>query len=254
VNKKITCLLLVVFIFPVLTLNLGYCYASNASVPFSYDDLSSALTIYSPAKDFTYSESDIMINASLHIGYHESEPGTHYIPYQNISCVYSLDGSEWQNMSLISVNIPEPFCSHVNPYWYSTAELGYSATSYDLPEGRHHLQFSIKPDSLVKHFSVYHSQDYDYSTRYQDYVNFAVKATGEEVPVSSTPSPSPTPSPTPTNTAEPTSSPEPQPEPFPTTLIIASVSIVAVIAIGFFVYFKKHKQNAYENSMKGNML
>jgi hypothetical protein len=253
VNKKIPCLLLVVFIFPVLTLNLGYCYTSNATVPFSYNELSSQLYIYSPAKNFTYSDSDIMINASLFIGSHESEPGTHYIPYQDISCVYSIDGSEWQNMSLVSVYIHEPFCSLVNPFWYSTADLNYSATLHGLSEGEHHLQFNIKPDSI--HLMIIHNQDYNYSTRYQDYVNFAVKATGEKVPVSSTPSQSPTPSLTPTNTAEPTSSPEPQqPEPFPTTLVIAIIVIIAVVCIGSIVYFKKHKQNTCENSVKGNTL
>jgi hypothetical protein len=33
-----------------------------------------------------------------------------------------------------------------------------------------------------------------------------------------------------------------EPEPFPTTLVIASVSIVAVIGIGLFVYFKKQRR------------
>lgn len=211
------------------TLNLGYCSTSNAAVPFSYDDLSSSLTIYSPSRDFAYSDSDIVIYASLHIGYHESEPGTHYIPYQNISCVYSLDGSEWQNMSLTSVHISEPFHSMVNPFWYSTAELGYSATLYDLSEGEHHLQFSLKPDSLVPRLTVTHNQDhYDYAAHYPDYINFTVKATSEEVPVSSTPSPSPTADTVPH-----------QPEPFPTTLVITASVIIAVVCIGLFVYIKK---------------
>jgi hypothetical protein len=232
VNKKIPCLLLVVFIFPVLTLNLGYCYTSNATVPFSYNELSSQFYIYSPAKNFTYSDSDIMINASLFIGSHESEPGTHYIPYQDISCVYRLDGSEWQNMSLISVYIHEPFCSLVNPFWYSTADLNYSATLHGLSEGEHHLQFNIKPDSI--HLMIIHNQDYNYSTRYQDYLNFSVNATDEEVPASSTPSPSPI------SSIEPTQLPEPQQaEPLTTTLVIASVSIVAIVSIGLLIYFKK---------------
>ena len=43
---------------------------------------------------------------------------------------------------------------------------------------------------------------------------------------------------------EPTQSPDPQQsEPFPTTLVIATSVIIAVIAIGLFVYFKKHKRN-----------
>jgi len=43
---------------------------------------------------------------------------------------------------------------------------------------------------------------------------------------------------------EPTQSPDPQQsEPFPTTIAIASSVIVAVVCIGLFVYFKKHKRN-----------
>ena len=38
---------------------------------------------------------------------------------------------------------------------------------------------------------------------------------------------------------EPTSSPEPQPEPFPIAIVIASVSIVAIVSVGLLVYFKK---------------
>jgi len=225
---KKTALALTVTLTLLFTLNLGYCYTSNAAVPFSYDDLASTLTIYSPAKNFTYSDSDIMINASLYIGYHESEPGTHYIPYQNISCVYSLDGSEWQNMSLISVYIYEPFSSMVNPVWYSTAELNYSATLYDLPEGEHHLQFSLKPDALVNRLTVSHIQD-DYSTNYQDYVNFAVNATDEEVPASSSPSPSPT-----------TTSFSPD-----LSLMIVSIAVsVTVVCIVSLVYFKKLRGEA----------
>jgi len=43
------------------------------------------------------------------------------------------------------------------------------------------------------------------------------------------------------SSTEPTQSPEPQPEPFSTTLVFASVSIVAILCIGLFVYFKKRK-------------
>ena len=179
---KKTALPLTLTLTLLFTLTLGYCSTCNAAVPFSYDDLSSTLTIYSPWKDFTYSDSDILINASLHIGYHESERGTYYIPYQNISCVYSLDGSDWQNLSLVSVNIPKPFHSMVNPYWYSTAELGYSATLHDLSEGEHYLQFSIKPDNLAKRFSVTHDQDYDYSTSSQNYIKFTVNASAQYLP------------------------------------------------------------------------
>jgi len=54
--------------------------------------------------------------------------------------------------------------------------------------------------------------------------------------------PYPKESPTSVPSLEPTFSPEPeQSEPFPTTLVIASVSIVAIVAIGLFVYFKRRR-------------
>jgi YVTN family beta-propeller protein len=49
------------------------------------------------------------------------------------------------------------------------------------------------------------------------------------------------PSVSPTPTSTPTPEPTPNPEPFPTTLVIASVIVVAVIAMGLLVYFKKRK-------------
>ena len=52
-------------------------------------------------------------------------------------------------------------------------------------------------------------------------------------------SPTVTPSPSPEPTIAPTQSPEPQSEPFPSTLIIAIVSVVVLVGIGLFVYFKK---------------
>ena len=52
--------------------------------------------------------------------------------------------------------------------------------------------------------------------------------------------PSPTLSPTPIPTPTPTASPEP--ESFPTTLVIASVAIVAIVGLGILAYFKKTKK------------
>jgi multisubunit Na+/H+ antiporter MnhC subunit len=43
-------------------------------------------------------------------------------------------------------------------------------------------------------------------------------------------------------TSEPTPTPTPKVEPFPTTLVVASIVLVAVIGIGLLVYFKKRKR------------
>jgi len=55
--------------------------------------------------------------------------------------------------------------------------------------------------------------------------------------VPSDPTPTPTLSPTPTPSSSPTSTPEL--EPFPTTIVIASVIIIAIVGLGIFAYFKK---------------
>ena len=53
------------------------------------------------------------------------------------------------------------------------------------------------------------------------------------------PSPTETPSASPEPTIAPTQSPDPQPDPFPTIMVIVSVSMVAIVCIGLFVYPKK---------------
>ncbi len=59
-----------------------------------------------------------------------------------------------------------------------------------------------------------------------------------------TPNVNPTPSPQPSSTSTPTPSPESTPETlnFSTILLIASVSIVAVVSLGFFVHIKKRRR------------
>jgi hypothetical protein len=88
------------------------------------------------------------VNASLHIGDHEYEQNTRYVPYENISCVYSLDGSEWQKMTLVSATKSELFPSIPNNFWYSNMWLNYTATLKDVSEGIHYLRIGVKPDSI----------------------------------------------------------------------------------------------------------
>jgi hypothetical protein len=148
VDKKIPCSCLIGFLCSVLLLNFGVCYSPNATIPFSYDELSGQMAISSPIENFTYSDSTIVVNVGLHIGGIEYEPNTRYVPYQNISCVYSLDASEWQNMSLVSVGGHEAFSSMVNPFYYSNTWLNYTSTIHNISNGTHLLQLDVKPDSL----------------------------------------------------------------------------------------------------------
>ena len=147
-NKKIPYSCLMGFLCSLTLLSFGVCYSPNATIPFSYDELSGQIAITSPIENFTYTNSTIVVNAGLHIGGIEYEPNTHYVPYQNITCIYSLDGSEWQNMSLVSVGGHEAFSSMVNPFYYSNTWLNYTSTLHEISNGTHLLQLDVKPDSL----------------------------------------------------------------------------------------------------------
>lgn len=134
--------------FSFLMLNSAYCAKSTDAIPFSFNELAASIDVTSPVENFTYSDSDIVVNASVYIGGHEWEKGSRYIPYQNISCVYSLDGSEWQNMSLVSFKKADPFPSLVNNFWYNTMWLNYSVILHNVSEGSHYLKIDVKPDSI----------------------------------------------------------------------------------------------------------
>jgi hypothetical protein len=146
--KKTLWLLLIGSLFLIFTLNFGSCDELSDGIPFSYNEISGQIMVTAPVKNFTYSESDIVVNASLHIGGHEYERNTHYVPYQNISCVYSLDGSEWQNMTFVSAVKNEQFPSIPNKFWYSNMWVNYTATLHDVAEGSHYLKVDVKPDSI----------------------------------------------------------------------------------------------------------
>ena len=116
--------------------------------PFSYAELSGSILVTSPVENFTCSESDVVVNASLHIGGHEYDKNSQFVPYENISCVYSVDGSEWRNMTLVSATKGELFPSIPNNWWYSNMWLNYSATLSNLPEGSHYLRIGVRPDGI----------------------------------------------------------------------------------------------------------
>ncbi len=145
--ERILWLLLVVCLLSLSTLHLGFCYSQNATIPFSFKELSGTVYVTSPVENF-YSDSNIAVNVSLHIGGIEYEPNTHYVPYQNMSCIVSLDDGEWREMSLVSVGGLEAFSSVVNPFWYSNTWLNYSAALHDVSGGQYFLRIGVKPDGI----------------------------------------------------------------------------------------------------------
>ncbi len=147
-TKKTLWLLLTGFLFLLFTLNFGSCNRSSEGIPFDFNEISCSIMVRAPSENSTYSDSDIVVNVTLHIGGHEYEPNTRYTPYQNISCVYSLDGSEWQNMTFVSAFKGESFASPVNKFWYLNTWVNYTTTLRDLTDGSHYLKIDVKPDGI----------------------------------------------------------------------------------------------------------
>jgi hypothetical protein len=146
--RKILWLLLIANFISIFLLNFGSSYSPNATIPFNMKELSGQIVVDSPVANFNYSTSYIEIKVSLHIGGIEYTPNTHYVPYQNLSCIYKLDDFDWQNMSLASLGGEEAFCSSVNPYWYGNTWLNYSATLQGLSKGAHSVKIDVRPDII----------------------------------------------------------------------------------------------------------
>ena len=156
-------------------LNFGNCYTSTAKVPFNYDELTASVYMNSPIENGTYTVSDIDVKVYIHAGSHESEPGVHYIHYQDISCFYSLDGGDWQNMSLSFVKEHEPFSSLVNEnYYHCTVDLNYTATLYNVSEGAHQIRFNVTPLESTYVSFVHQPASANASERLRDYFDFTV--------------------------------------------------------------------------------
>jgi hypothetical protein len=147
-NRKATGLtIFVVFLFSLFTSNFS-CAESSVQVPFSYDELSAKISVSSPVGNSTYSSPDVDVNVSVYIGGTEYVKESHYIPYQNISFIYSLDDSDWQNMTLVSASSPQIFPSLVNNYWYATMRVNYTTVLHNVTEGSHFLKIDITPNSI----------------------------------------------------------------------------------------------------------
>jgi hypothetical protein len=129
----------------------------------------------SPIENGTYTVSDIDVKVYMHAGSHESEPGVHYIPYQDICCFCSLDGGDWQNMSLSFVKEHEPLSSLVNEnYYHCTVDLNYTATLYNVPDGAHQLRFRVTPLESTYVSFIHHPASANASERLRDYFDFTV--------------------------------------------------------------------------------
>jgi hypothetical protein len=190
-------------------------YLVGADSADSIQFLDSGVTVFSPL-NMTYYYQNPILNVTLYgAGYLGSiDP--------EISMNYRID-----NIYNGSVHLRGNGEMHVVTTAVGTAALP------ELPSGSHYLTIYL-----------YGWNQRSYEPKYLSFNNtvyFSIVGTN---PTSSpTPTPLITPSPSPSPNITPSPSPSPGSEPFPTTLVIASVSVVAiVVAIGALVYFKKHKR------------
>jgi hypothetical protein len=130
--------------------NLGPCDDSSGMIAFSFNELTAGIDVWSPIQNqnFTYG-SDVPVDVIAHIGSHEYKMGLHYIPIQNISCVYSLDDGEWQNLALVSLKESPPFASYVNKWYYKVMDINYTTTLQNVTGGVHSLKIAMKPDGIL---------------------------------------------------------------------------------------------------------
>ena len=173
------------------------------------------ITITSPTNYTAYSGTAVKI--TLHV----TGPQTPYPTKSGISDVgYNIDGTIF----------PE---QNVKGGWDLVPEVNYSEVLYDLPAGNHELNvfaYGVVEPGPLQMFSV-------------DTTSTVFFSMGSTTYSSTSSSPTPPPTPTPTATPEPSAIPGTMSnlESFPTTLIIGSVTAVAVVDLGLLVYLKKRR-------------
>jgi hypothetical protein len=216
-RKEAIPLTLILIILSIASNRVPNSFATEDSF-YPLNSVYAMVIIESPIDNGSYLGNLVTLNASvlLSVYANASQPGI--IPYQNVSCFYSLDNEQW-----VSVPFCFTFGKGVMPSvnegrYYDQITCFYSKDVENLSEAWHQIRVAVKPDIL-------HSHHGDGNTL-EGLVNFSVT---KQSPV-------------------PTQSPEPQPEPFPATLaiiiavlvIIATIALVVVILAKLLVYYRKN--------------
>ena len=200
---------------------------SNGSI--SFGDIQSIIQIISPVDNASYT-GDVSLNISVAFEAYSHMNST-VIPYQDITCIYRLDSSEWRNASFNSVSEPTIYWSWVNQIYTIQITCSYSATLQVSSSGLHSVSVDVNPD-VIRSFD---SRTYNDSIGVEYYylnttVNFYVSNSlehSDSFPI------------------------------VPSTASIAAVTIaIAIVGVaGLLVYFKKHKrQNSSSSAVTINKL
>jgi hypothetical protein len=119
------------------------------SIPeFSLQDVAASILVQSPVDNESYIGSVISLNVEIQFSSYTFTRNSGVIPYQNISCIYSLDGGEWKNASFSTVRITGDVKNPVREgYWY-TIQCTYNAVVRGMPEGRHNINVTVMPEEV----------------------------------------------------------------------------------------------------------
>lgn len=213
---------------------------AGATSEFSFKDIEAEIQIISPADNGSYT-GDVSLNISIRFSAYSEAPNSSVIPYQDISCIYQLDNSEWTNASLYSAS-DNGFRDWVNGGYWNIIKCNYSALLQGLSNGAHLLNVSLKPGEIDL---------YDYPSMIRIFtstVNFFVfgnydKPVPTDTPVPTDQPASATPEITPVPTDQPTSS---TPENFLGIIVIA----ITIIIITLVVLVIKKKNPSKYSGMK----
>jgi len=115
---------------------------------FSFESITASIHIKSPVHDGFYAWSFVSLNISMAFYTHAPALDSGEIPYQEVSCIYSLDDCECKDVPLTSVRHQE-FADLPNGGYWVKAFCIYGGDVSGLSGGQHFISLSVKPDEIL---------------------------------------------------------------------------------------------------------
>lgn len=120
--------------------------------PFSFDEINAMIEIQMPGHDGAYVGA-LTFNVSIEFYNNSPTKLSRAVPYQNITCIYSVDNGEWKNASFNALTDSKKCPSLANGgYWYEEF-CTYGAVAQGLSEGLHFINVTVTPSEVHSHDS-----------------------------------------------------------------------------------------------------
>jgi hypothetical protein len=125
---------------------------ASAIQPYPISDVYAKTQITSPLDNRSYLGSLVTLNVTVRLCVFacESHPGV--IPYQDITCIYSLDGGEWASVPFQFYAWKGVMPSANKGRYYDVVVCFYAVGVMNLSEGGHSIRVAVKPDSLRSYY------------------------------------------------------------------------------------------------------